>query len=131
MNRHARIGYYWVPLIGYAGLIFYISSLPQPHEMMPSLFEEISDKVLHLVEYGILGILCYRALRHAGGPWAAQYPLALAITVSVLYGMTDEVHQAFVPERQAQVGDLIADATGAGVAAWVWHRFAYTSVRRD
>ena len=119
-----RIGFYWVPLIGYAGLIFYFSSLPQPQELVPVFLEDVSDKVLHMAEYALLGILSYRALRHASGRWAANYAVALAIAVAVLYGITDEVHQAFVPEREADPWDLVADAAGAGLGAWVWHRFA-------
>lgn len=126
-----RIVFYWVPLIGYAGLIFYFSSLPQPQELMPVFLEEVGDKVLHLAEYGLLGILSYRALRHASGHWAANYAVALAIAVAVLYGITDEVHQAFVPEREADLWDLLADAAGAGLAVWVWHRFARGRARAE
>ena len=119
-----RIGFYWAPLIGYAGLIFYLSSFPQSLEFMPMFLEDVGDKVVHMAEYGLLGILSYRALRNASGRWAARYAVALAIAVAVLYGITDEVHQAFVPEREADPWDLVADAAGAGLGAWCWHRFA-------
>ncbi len=123
--RVGLIGWYWLPVIGYAGLIFYLSSLPFPPETLPRFIEEIGDKGLHMIEYGFLGILSYRAFRYAAGTRAARYALPLAIGVSVLYGFTDELHQAFVPERQAEVWDLLADAAGASVLTWVWHRLAH------
>ena len=124
------IGLYWLPVLSYAGLIFFLSSLPHPEETMPVFLEEVSDKALHMIEYGLLGILTYRAFRYAAGVRAARYALLLAIGVSVLYGFTDEVHQAFVPEREAEVWDLLADATGASFLTWVWHRLTHMMDRR-
>jgi len=54
----------------------------------------------------------------------------LAIAIAVSYGLTDEVHQMFVPGRSAEVADLIADAAGAcaGTAAcWAWGIIAQTA----
>ncbi|MEK6617166.1 MAG: hypothetical protein AABY90_00550, partial [Nitrospirota bacterium] len=59
-GRTGRIWWYWLPVAAYAGLIFYLSSLSQPEEYVPSLLEELGDKVLHAMEFGMLGILCYR-----------------------------------------------------------------------
>jgi VanZ family protein len=44
-----------------------------------------------------------------------------AALAAVLYGLSDEVHQSFIPGRDASVGDVVADALGAllGAAAWV------------
>ena len=38
---------------------------------------------------------------------------------STIYGVTDEGHQYFVPPRQTDVFDLMADAIGAAVSAGV------------
>ena len=115
---------YWVPVLAYAGLVFALSSLSRPEALMPSLLEEVGDKTLHAVEYGVLGILCYRAFRGAAGAWAAARALPLAILVALLYGLTDEVHQAFVPHREADVWDWVADGTGAVLITWAWHRLS-------
>ncbi len=113
---------YWLPVAAYAGLIFYLSSLSQPEEYVPSLLAELGDKVLHVVEYGLLGVLCYRAFRHGAGAWAGRYALHLAIVAAAVYGVTDEIHQAFVPLREAEAGDLLMDTIGAviGAAGWSW-----------
>ncbi len=80
---------------------------------MPSLLEELGDKVLNAMEFGMLGILCYRAFRHAAGAWAAHYALLLAVAASVGYALTDEVHQFFVAGRDASVHDLRSDLVGS------------------
>lgn len=111
---------YWLPVAAYAGLIFYLSSQSHPEELLPSLVRELSDQALHLIEYSVLGMLCYRAFRHAAGEWAARYALLLAVLTSSGYGLTDEVHQAFVPLREASGWDLFLDTIGATVGAWGW-----------
>lgn len=110
--------WYWLPVVAYASLIFYLSSLPHPEEDLPKfLFEKIGDKLLHLIEYAVLAILCYRAFRRAAGPRVAQQAVMFAILAASFYGMTDEVHQAFVPLRESSWLDWIADTAGAVIGA--------------
>lgn len=107
----------WVPVAIYMAAIFYVSSLSQPP--IPAN----TDKPLHWLAYGGLAVLVVRAL--AGGiPRRISAGVAgAAILITVGYGVTDEVHQLFVPGRSADVFDLVADAAGAvaGTAAcWAW-----------
>ena len=114
---------YWLPVGLYAGLIFFLSSQTHPEDDLPGfLFRDVSDKVLHAVEYGVLALLCARAARHAGGSVLAPRAMGFAIVAASLYGMTDELHQAFVPPREASALDWVADTVGAAVAAWLWNR---------
>lgn len=69
------------------------------------------DKVLHLVEYGVLAALLLRA---------TDKP-ALSLLIAGLYGVSDEVHQYFVPGRSASVYDAIADVAGAGLICGLWY----------
>lgn len=116
-----QVLWYWVPVALYAGTIFFLSAQSHPDEQLPSLvFEEISDKVLHAVEYGILSVLCYRAFRWAAGPAIARQAVVLAIMMASVYGITDEVHQAFVPLRESSWLDWLADTIGAGIATMSW-----------
>ena len=113
-----QILWYWLPVVLYAGAIFYLSDQPHPQEKLPSfLFEEFSDKVLHAVEYGILALLCYRAFRWASGPAVARKAVLLAIVTASVYGMTDEAHQAFCPFRESGWQDWLADTIGAAIGA--------------
>jgi VanZ family protein len=110
--------WYWLPVVAYASLIFYLSSLPHPEENLPKfLFEKIGDKLLHLIEYAVLAILCYRAFRRAAGPRVAQQAVVFAFLAASFYGMTDEIHQAFVPLRESSWLDWIADTAGAVTGA--------------
>ncbi|BCA54442.1 hypothetical protein W02_15820 [Nitrospira sp. KM1] len=112
---------YWAPLIVYAGVIFYLSSQSHPEEQLPDfMFKQLSDKVLHFVEYAILAVLAYRALRWAAGPAAASRAVTLAIVAASAYGITDEIHQSFVPLREVSVVDWIADTFGAAIGAVGW-----------
>ena len=112
---------YWIPVVAYAGWIFYLSSQSRPSPMALWMLTYVGDKGLHSIEYGILGILCYRAFRHAACAQAAQSALMLAVVASTVYGVTDEIHQAFVPPRVPDGWDVLADSIGATVTASVWH----------
>jgi VanZ family protein len=113
-----QVLWYWMPVALYAGTIFYLSAQSHPEDQLPLfLLRDVSDKVLHAVEYGILSLLCYRAFRRAAGPAVARQAVMLAILTASAYGLTDEVHQAFVPLREASWQDWLADTIGATVAA--------------
>ena len=111
---------YWGPVGLYAGLIFFGSSISTPPEVISSLLKDISDKVVHVSEYALFGALIYRASRHGSGPWIAQHAVLAAAVGSALYGVSDETHQWFVPFRQSDVWDVLADTVGGTVGAWGW-----------
>lgn len=118
-----RAADYWGPVVLYAGVIFYFSAQSHPDDDLPSLFDLFGDKVLHAMEYAGLGGLCYRAFR-----WGLEGPLAdrallCAMAAASLYGITDEVHQLFVPFREAGWQDWMADTVGAALGAVGASRF--------
>jgi VanZ family protein len=76
-------------------------------------------KTCHLTEYAILAWLFWRAIRKPvkqdPRPWLwTEAGLALAIVF--LYAAGDELHQAFVPSRTAQISDVLIDTCGGAVA---------------
>jgi VanZ family protein len=77
----------------------------------------MSDKLLHALEYGILGILLYRALHQTT---SAIGSIILSIMFVVIFGISDEIHQWFVPNRQADSWDLLADTLGATFFILTW-----------
>jgi VanZ family protein len=116
-----QVFWYWAPVALYAGAIFFLSAQSHPEDQLPSfLLKDVSDKVLHAVEYGILALLCYRAFRWAAGPAVAQQAVVLAIVTASVFGVTDEMHQAFVPLRDASWQDWLADTIGAIIGALSW-----------
>jgi len=116
-----QVFWYWVPVALYAGVIYFLSAQSHPEEQLPSfLLKDVSDKVLHAVEYGILALLCYRAFRWAAGPAVARQAVVLAIVTASVYGLTDEAHQFFVPFRESSWLDWLADTIGAAIGAMSW-----------
>jgi VanZ family protein len=107
----------WAPVIVYMALIFAISSISRPADL-PSA---IGDKGGHALLYFGLGSLFVRAL--AGGWWQAFGTRTgfAAVAYSTIYGVTDEIHQVFVPSRTAELADLLADAAGASAAVIVMY----------
>ncbi len=100
----------FLPAALYAGVIFALSHQPNPLPFLPEGLR-IHDKLLHVVEFAALGALLVPALRLAGLP--PRRALVAAAAVAALSGATDELHQAFVPGRDADPLDAVADAVGA------------------
>lgn len=99
--------------------IFVLSSQPGLAATEDPSVERPLRIVAHLVAYTVLGALLAMAL----GAWTRPSPgrAAAAAIVAVLYGVSDEIHQSFVPERTGQAQDVVVDAIGAllGVLAFV------------
>jgi VanZ family protein len=110
---------YWAPVCGLAGLIFYFSSQSHPDQYLPSFIDVFNDKVLHAVEYALLGGLSYRAFHLGTNKSWRHWAVPLAILLAALYGISDEVHQAFVPFRDPSWHDWLADTIGATIGAVV------------
>lgn len=118
--------YYWLPLILYAGLIFTLSSFPLPP---PKVEIPFIDKFIHLVEYGILGFLFYRALKVSK---LSSRVFLLTVIFSILYALSDELHQLFVPGRKFDLWDLAADSLGVIlVALYLKHKQGLAGISRD
>jgi len=103
----------WLPVAVYAVAIFVVSHLPAP----PPLPGGASDKHGHMAAYAGLSALTLRALAHARWAHVTTGRAAVAALGATLYGASDELHQWFVPTRDADLGDLAADAAGAAAAA--------------
>jgi len=63
----------------------------------------------------IFGILTFIALRKCGVVGARS--MALVLLICVLYSISDEFHQAFVPDRGPQIKDVLIDGAGAIVGS--------------
>ncbi len=91
----------------------------QPHLPVPQVFN-FQDKLAHAITYSILGLLYCRLLSVAS---TFHWRKALIVCLMVLaYGISDEIHQMYVPGRSPSVGDVIADAIGGALAALLWLR---------
>jgi VanZ family protein len=103
--------YYWLPVLVYAGLIFYFSSLPA---IPPVIIKIIPETLIwHMIEYAIFSVLLFRALTNTNNIILRNHATLIAIIISTLYGISDETHQLFVPGRIFSYYDMIADFIGS------------------
>ena len=116
---------YWLPVMVWMGVIFLISSLPKatlratrqeltnhPALTNHSAYGEWLTPIGHTVEFAVLAVLLYRLLTSYPG-LGGRYVLGGAFVLTVSYGLTDELHQYFVPGRNVSVVDIALDGLGA------------------
>ncbi|MBN1621238.1 MAG: VanZ family protein [Endomicrobiales bacterium] len=103
--------YYWLPVFLWCSLIFYLSGVPYLKTEL-GYWDFILRKIAHIVEYGILFLLVQRALFHSGLKWQPKRIYLVSIIFSVLYAVSDEYHQSFVPGRGPSAYDVGVDSAG-------------------
>ena len=109
---------WWIVLVVYCVSLYLQSSKPSVDG--PDWFEiPHSDKLLHAAAYAVWATIATLALR-TSTRLSGRAVLVAAAAAATLYGATDEFHQSFVPERDADVWDLVADGAGAVAAAVFW-----------
>jgi VanZ family protein len=91
-------------------LIFIQSSKPS-FQQLPDI--QYFDKLLHFVCYAILGILFFRAFQTRRLRQSRKLLILFSILCATLYGISDEIHQYFVPLREASFSDVIANTLGS------------------
>ncbi len=96
-------------VILYMALIFILSSISNPPQ--PGKGNPYIPIIGHFIEYGILGILLLGTF--LGNEKFRKYAPVLAVIIAVLYGITDEIHQYFVPYRNSDAFDVFVDGIGA------------------
>jgi len=109
-----------VPMILVMGTIFFLSHQAGSDLSLPSF--PGSDKVAHLIAYGVLGATIFFAFRPSTRCSSPCKYMMFAVLVSLIYGILDEFHQSFIPGREVSAGDVLADLTG-GIAGVLIHRY--------
>jgi len=120
MKRAASL---WVPVLAWAGLIFYLSSIP---DLSSGLKEDfILRKCAHVVEFAVFAGLLWRAFQ-GSRPFPVRALALLSFFIAVLYAASDEWHQSFVPGRGPSVRDVMIDSVGALAACvFLWWRTSH------
>jgi VanZ family protein len=108
------------------GAIFLVSAQPTLPSV-PGRWDLLLKKTTHVLAYGVLTLLYVRALRgherrasQTGDTWIHLVSAAMAL----LYAVSDEYHQTFVPGRHGTLADVAIDGIGvigALLLAW-WAR---------
>ena len=102
---------------------------------MPDVVPEILflDKLLHIIEYAVLGFLLIRSFNNSHFTQSFESMSIMSVFIAAAYGLSDEIHQQFVPFREASIYDLLADTIGAflGVLAYVSFTSGNSPVRHS
>ena len=99
----------------HSALIWVLSSGPVPEFVR----EEVGahDKLAHLGAYVAWGALCAWPLSRTLPSLSAASRVLLAALLGLLYGISDEIHQSFVPSRSADPWDAAFDGVGSLLGA--------------
>lgn len=101
---------HWIPAAIYAVLIFSLS-----HQSSPPGASLLPDYVGHFLEYGFFSLTLAWGVTSGLRKPPTFSRLGVAWLLATVYGLLDEVHQSFVPERSPTLQDLVADSLGAMV----------------
>jgi VanZ family protein len=111
----------------WCALIFYLSARSGFFLQPPDFFS--SDKVYHFLGYTALGYLTARVARVYRPRWSAGRRLAGTVIFCLLYGLSDELHQWFIPGRWVSLGDVLADTLGGWAGARLYALRAKSETR--
>jgi VanZ family protein len=139
----------WLPVVLWTGVIFGLSSIPGTQ--LPPVDLPQADKLAHLLVYSVLGALVLRGVRRNGfkrggsqigvgagagagvgagvGVGWRWGDFAVAIMLTTLYGISDEIHQYWTPNRTPDWHDVVADALGAGLGALAFVATRWMKIR--
>jgi VanZ family protein len=81
------------------------------------------DKLAHFCVYGLLATLIFRLIPSESRNGRTAWLVILAVS---LFGLSDEIHQAYTPGRYVEFADWVADTLGAAVAVlvyWKWEGY--------
>ena len=134
---------YWLPLLIWLGVIFIgstgVLSAEQTSRFLVPFLRWLDPQISiatilsihfalrklgHFIEYGILAVLLWRALRGTLRSTRAIPIALLVLFVSAVYAASDEFHQSFIPSRTASPNDVMLDLCGALVAVAICWAFA-------
>ncbi len=100
-------------------LIFIVSGTPSDDLPTVESWDPLLKKGGHMVAYALLTTLWQRALETRRSSRRAAW---LALGITLLYAISDEYHQTFIPGRNGTGLDVLVDMAGALGGLWIWQR---------
>lgn len=111
-----RIVLYHFPLLLYAGVIFYLSSIPSVKA--PVQLPAGVDKLAHFVEYALFALIVFRSFNDFLGSRSIRLVVMIGAIFILIFAAMDELFQGTIPGRNQDPLDLTADFVG-GVAVLI------------
>lgn len=107
--------FFFLPAILFYALIFFMSSRSLRVEVGFQLF----DKVIHILVFAVLALLLsfgfFKTLKSF-----LPIKVFLVLLGGVFLGILDEVHQSFVPQREFETMDILADGVGIVIGLGIY-----------
>ena len=113
---------YLALVVLWMGLIFCLSSIPSLGFGFGGIQEQVYRKSAHVIIYGILTLLIWFSL--PGFDKHLFKKIVLCGFLAIIFAVSDEIHQGFVPGRAGGVKGVLADFVGIGAV------LTYLSIRR-
>jgi len=104
--------YLILALLATVGIV-YLSSIPNLVIIADSQrMDNVVSNLAHIPAYALLAFLWISTSVHMG--WQKNGPAGhwLVVAGLILFSISDELHQSFVPGRTASIGDLMLDIIG-------------------
>jgi VanZ family protein len=128
----------WLPVVAWTSLIFFFSTEHFSSDNTAGVFDSLLSPLLsgisaeaieiihavirklgHWTEYGVLSMLLLWALKNdSDRVWEWRHA-CWTLGFVLMYAISDELHQSFVPSRTASVGDVMIDVFG-GICGTLW-----------
>ena len=126
------MGLRWLALVVWLVAILFNSSVPGAPMPTSGLLSTLLSKVGHLIEYGVLAWLAWRALIGPGGGALARprTGIALVLGAGLVFAGLDELRQLFVPGRGASPLDSLLDLVALAGTLMLLQRTAHGSERQ-
>ena len=120
----------WLPPFALMVTIFILSSQHSVSVSTNTNEDFFAHKLVHVLEYGLLTFLFFRAFYLSLGKklTLTQQLLAAAIC-TLLYGISDEVHQLFVPSRTGKLRDVFIDGIGISIVV-LYTKYQFSKVKK-
>lgn len=107
-----------IPPLSIAAGIFFISH--QPYVVVPDIGIRIEDKILHFIAYLIFGLSIVYSICGLKRNINKKRLFVILIVTGAVYALSDELHQLYVPGRDADVYDFLADVLGIIASYYVY-----------
>ena len=112
--RQRPLLYLWLPVVSWMGLIFLLSAQPELPQTGAGWLDRVLSAGAHMFLFAVLAVLLARAVGARPGR------SAIAFTLAVVYALSDEFHQMYVPGRHADGLDWLWDGLGAALGLWAF-----------
>lgn len=127
--------WYWLPPLVVMAFVFYISSRSSLPQAQGEWLDALIKKLSHIAEYTLLFLLLVRAWRWTlatcWGRHSMEEALWAALLTTAAYGISDEVHQSFVPRRRASWYDVVIDVAVPLLLCLLWYARQRSLRRRN